>query len=176
MFLYRLLLCLLLSVSFNFSKISQGKEKIIKKDIYYNVVEKQYKWMNPYYYNLVKKYSKKKKVDKFLIFSLLHAESDGNPNAISKSSARGLMQIMMGTAKFFNITNPKDLFIPEINVKIGVSHFAWLLKKNKGNIWEAAQDYNAGTGNNYYNKPYLKKILRNYKKSKKMLNQIYCMR
>ena len=73
-------------------------------------------------------YGKKYNIDPELISALIMAESAGKPNAISKSGARGLMQIMPiaedDIKKRLHLNN-YDIFNPETNIMMGVDHLAW---------------------------------------------------
>lgn len=73
-------------------------------------------------------YGKKYNIDPELISALIMAESAGKPNAISKSGARGLMQIMPiaedDIKKRLHLNN-YDIFNSETNIMMGVDHLAW---------------------------------------------------
>lgn len=88
-----------------------------------------------YYYELVKKYSKKYDVEESLIFSLIKQGSKFNSDLISKSTYFGLMQLDLETAKLYNldITSHK-LLDPETNIDIGVKHLKYLLLSFDSNI------------------------------------------
>ena len=93
------------------------------------------------YSEYVEKYSKKYGVEKELIFAIIKNESNFNENAISKSNANGLMQVMKSTAEEvankYNINLTDDnIFEPEINIEIGTIYISILLNT-----------YNAGYGN-----------------------------
>jgi len=47
-------------------------------------------------------------VDPLLLKSLAHTESSGDPRAVSKANAQGLMQIMPATQKELGVTDPFD--------------------------------------------------------------------
>jgi Rod binding domain-containing protein len=83
------------------------------------------------------------KIDPKLVKAVIVQESGGDPYAISAKGAKGLMQLMDGTAKMLGVTDPFDI---KQNVHAGVKYLASLLKKFDGNIANALAAYNAGPG------------------------------
>lgn len=79
-----------------------------------------------------------------LLKSIGKAESDFNPNAVSRCGAMGVMQLMPGTAKELGVT---DAFDPEQNIMGGAKYIAGLLKKYNGDTKLALAAYNAGSNN-----------------------------
>ncbi len=118
---------------------------------------------------IVNYYSQKKGVPAPLVRSVIQAESEYNPDALSPKGAMGLMQLMPETAMGLGVENP---FNPEENIKGGVSHLKSLIDNNKGNYKLALAAYNAGQGNvdkaggipNFKEtKDYVKKVINLYK-------------
>ena len=82
-------------------------------------------------------------LDPLLIYSVMHQESSFKQRAISHKGARGLMQLMPGTAARFGVTN---IFDPKQNIDAGSRYMKWLLNRFQGNLSLALAGYNAGEG------------------------------
>jgi soluble lytic murein transglycosylase-like protein len=82
-------------------------------------------------------------LDPDLIASVIHAESGGNPHAVSRTGARGLMQLMPGTAAQAGVSNSFDA---AQNVEGGTAYLNALLLYYHDNLALALAAYNAGPG------------------------------
>jgi hypothetical protein len=80
-------------------------------------------------------------VDEDLLASIVKAESGGNVRAVSRTGARGLMQLMPGTANELGVA---DSFQPEQNVRGGTAYLDALLTRYHDNMALALAAYNAG--------------------------------
>lgn len=115
----------------------------------FSIVFFLYKFTFPKSYsNYIFSYSEQYKLDPALVFSIVKAESGFNANAVSKSGAMGLMQLLPTTARWIatelgdEFENNK-LFDPETNIKYGCFYLNYL--KNKfNNIEVVICAYNAG--------------------------------
>lgn len=92
---------------------------------------------------LVKTYSTANSVDPKLVASIIDAESGGDPSAVSRVGAQGLMQLMPGTASMYGVANAFD---PYANVDGGTRYLRDLLRRYRGNVRLAVAAYNAGPG------------------------------
>jgi len=86
-------------------------------------------------------------IDTNLVSALMKAESNFNPDAVSRAGARGIMQITEDTFNFCNSslkTEHADILNPTENIRAGVWYLSYLLKRYDGNIENALAAYNAG--------------------------------
>jgi soluble lytic murein transglycosylase-like protein len=80
-------------------------------------------------------------IDPDLLASIVRQESGGNPHAVSRAGALGLMQLMPGTAADLGITDPRA---PAQNVAGGTSYLDALLMYYHDDVAKALAAYNAG--------------------------------
>jgi soluble lytic murein transglycosylase-like protein len=80
-------------------------------------------------------------VDKALVHAVISAESGYNATAVSRTGAKGLMQLMPETARRYGVRNSMD---PVQNIYGGVKYLRDLLTMFKGDMRLAIAAYNAG--------------------------------
>jgi soluble lytic murein transglycosylase len=89
------------------------------------------------------------KVEKALVYALTRQESEFNAQAGSHAGAKGLMQLMPGTAKLITRQyklkyNPKLLTDPYYNTRLGAAHLGDLVQEFRGSYILSLVAYNAG--------------------------------
>ncbi len=105
------------------------------------------------YDNYVQKYAEEHDMDPLFIHSVIFAESNHNPDAISNRGAVGLMQIMPETGYWISSKmgekdfGENDLKDPETNIKMGTWLLNYLMDEFNDNEKSVLAAYNAGIGN-----------------------------
>lgn len=111
--------------------------------IYFVCVPKKYR-------NYVVEYSDEFGLEKELVYSIIKVESDYKKDAVSKSGALGLMQILPSTARWIakelgEEYSKENMFDPKVNIRFGCFYLRYLFNKfEKQEIVICA--YNAGEG------------------------------
>jgi soluble lytic murein transglycosylase-like protein len=117
-------------------------------------------------------------IDPDFISSVVRAESDFQPRAISPKGARGLMQLMPKTAADLGV---KDSFDTSENVEAGTLYLRQLLEKFDYDAVKALAAYNAGPERvtQYHGVPpyretrsYVSRIVRDYNRKKAADNRL----
>ena len=92
-----------------------------------------------HYAEYVEKYAKQNNIDPYMIYAIIKAESNFNPNVKSAGNAIGLMQLLEETANEMSNEITEEsiteeiLYDPETNIKLGISYYAYLLNHYHGN-------------------------------------------
>ena len=93
--------------------------------------------------NFILESGQRNAVDPLLLYAIMHQESTFKPRAMSNKGARGLMQLMPGTAVRFGVSSIWD---PRQNIEGGARYMRFLLDQFEGNVELALAGYNAGEG------------------------------
>ncbi len=124
------------------------------------------------WHGVINTLGQKYNLDPLLIHAVVNQESGYQPQAVSRSGAVGMMQLMPSTAKGLGVTNPYD---PLQNMEGGVKYLKLQLERFGGNVALALAAYNAGPnavakhgGIPPYQETqnYVRSILTNYLKAK----------
>ncbi len=137
-------------------------------------------------------------ISPFLIYALMRQESAFNTQAVSYARACGLMQLLPSTAESIakqagvTVHNCRDLFNPQVNIKLGATYLAQLGRlfhsnpvlmlagynagENAASRW---QSRNAGMAEDEFiehisyreTRNYVKKVLRNYRNYARLYGQ-----
>jgi soluble lytic murein transglycosylase-like protein len=122
--------------------------------------------------NMVTGAGERHQIDPDFINSVIRAESGFHSNAVSKKGAKGLMQLMPGTASQLGVANSFD---PNSNVEGGTRYLRELLEKYNYDPVKALAAYNAGSKrvDQYHGVPpyyetqaYIARIIRDYNRQK----------
>ncbi|HEX4627296.1 MAG TPA: transglycosylase SLT domain-containing protein, partial [Gemmatimonadales bacterium] len=89
-------------------------------------------------------------VDPMLLVAIVRQESVFDAQALSPAGARGLTQLLPGTAALtargLDVTfYPEWITVPDLNLHLGAAHLQELLQRFSGRVELAAAAYNAGT-------------------------------
>ena len=93
------------------------------------------------YGDMVRAAAQKHGVDEKLVRRVIAAESNFNPQAVSRKQALGLMQLLPKTAARYAVANAFD---PAANIDAGTRYLKELLTRYRGDVRLALAAYNAG--------------------------------
>ncbi len=90
---------------------------------------------------LIEQAADQHRVDPELVRAIVQVESNYNPYAVSRRGARGLMQLIPGTASRFGVRNSFD---PQSNLDGGIRYLKYLMELFDGDLRLSLAAYNAG--------------------------------
>jgi soluble lytic murein transglycosylase-like protein len=92
---------------------------------------------------LIYEAARRHSLNPIVIAAVIRAESSGNPSAVSRVGARGLMQLMPATAERFGVRH-QELFDPVQNLEAGSRYLSWLVEQFPHDLAMVLAAYNAG--------------------------------
>jgi soluble lytic murein transglycosylase len=103
-----------------------------------------------YFYDRIADAGERHDVDPRLLLAIMREESRFNPRAKSAAAARGLMQLLLSTARqvarglgLVELSS-EDLYDPELVIELGAKYLGDLLEQFENDPYAAAAAYNAG--------------------------------
>ncbi len=93
--------------------------------------------------DIIRRYAIMFQLEEALIRAIIKAESNYDPQALSKKGAMGFMQLIPETAREMQVTNP---FNPEENIRGGSRYLRLMLNQFDEDVELALAAYNAGPG------------------------------
>jgi soluble lytic murein transglycosylase-like protein len=93
------------------------------------------------YSKVIETAARESRLEPALVQAVMVAESGGDPNALSKRGARGLMQLMPATARLYGVRN---VFDPEQNVRAASQYLRDLTDRYQNDLELVLAAYNAG--------------------------------
>lgn len=118
---------------------------------------------------VIRQVARRHGLDETLVRSIIRAESNFDPLAVSDKGASGLMQLMPATASAYRV---KDVFDAEENIEAGVRYLKHLMGEFNRNLMLVLAAYNAGPSavRNYQGIPpfaetreYIRRVLQFYR-------------
>lgn len=103
-------------------------------------------------------------LDPDFIAAVMHAESNGNPEAVSRAGAVGLMGVMPAGPGLEWRPTPEILLDPDINMSWGVAILAEIIRQSGGDLYAALAAYSGGwdQANSGVPQKYARKVLNTY--------------
>jgi soluble lytic murein transglycosylase len=107
-------------------------------------------WPAPFEAELAEARASGMRLEPGLVYAIMREESGYRPRVVSAAGARGLLQLMPETAERVArevLPGPfdsEDLFLPEVNIRLGSAYLEGLVKRFEGRRSAAIGSYNAG--------------------------------
>ena len=136
------------------SLVTMSLDDLLRYHRYFDI----YNWLDEDTYHIVLEQARHHRLNPSLVLAVIDAESRGNPRAVSRTKARGLMQIM---AKHWYDGDPMDLHIPRVNIQRGCAVLRWAHDLADGDIVLTLRNYERGPRGKGINVAYTRRILKN---------------
>jgi soluble lytic murein transglycosylase-like protein len=121
----------------------------------YQRMQMFYPWLNESLFRIIHAESHTAGVDYRVVCAIIDAESHGVRDAVSTSGAIGYMQVMP-----FNYRgDPRNLFISRINIRAGIRVFKVYYMLARGQLVIALKNYNSGPNSDFFNVPYIARVV-----------------
>jgi lysozyme len=85
-------------------------------------------------------------IDPLLLHSIARVESRHQPDAVSHAGARGLMQVILPTARRFGVEGADQLHDPQTNLQVSARYLKTLQQRFGNDLELVLAAYNAGEG------------------------------
>lgn len=85
-------------------------------------------------------------IDPLLLHSIARVESRHRPDAVSHAGARGLMQVILPTARRFGVEGADQLHDPQTNLQVSARYLKTLQQRFGNDLELVLAAYNAGEG------------------------------
>jgi len=129
--------------------LSEGGEVTVSNELVANIVPNEIAPeeeltllpLLPHLADLIEPVAARHGLDARLVAAVIWVESSGDPKAVSRKGAQGLMQLMPETARRLGVTNALD---PNENVEGGTQYLKRQLEDHHGDLSLALAAYNAG--------------------------------
>jgi soluble lytic murein transglycosylase len=103
--------------------------------------------------SLVMEFAEQRSLDPWMVYAIMREESGFQPTIESWANARGLLQLMIGTARDMGAltgrgsVSERDLFDPAVNIELGTMYMRRLSDMFDGHPSLVIGGYNGGQGN-----------------------------
>ena len=129
--------------------LSEGGEVTVSSELVANIVPNEIAPVEkltllpllPHLADLIEPVAARHGLDARLVAAVIWVESSGDPKAVSRKGAQGLMQLMPETARRLGVTDALD---PSENVEGGTQYLKRQLEDHHGDLSLALAAYNAG--------------------------------
>lgn len=106
----------------------------------------------PPYWDKLQRYAMLSGIDPYLVLALIRQESEFRDKIVSHADAYGIMQILPTLAREIakdlglKTATTKDLYEPTINMRLGIYHLGYLMRRYNDNLIYSFAAYNGSEG------------------------------
>jgi soluble lytic murein transglycosylase-like protein len=124
----------------------------------YQTYMSRYAWLDYHVYTIAAEQAARHNLRLDLVLAVIDAESGGNTMAVSRTGARGLLQVM---ARHWYDGNERDLHIPRVGIQRGCVALKWAHDVARGDLVLTLRNYERGSRGRGINVSYVLKIFKN---------------